>query len=130
MNVEDDTLKCLPTRQNRNGYPRKDNNCGDNSSKFISDDGNLWDTFIPENKHLGSNIIPENRDSFLSYLHITGTKYRIYSSKTYTSTKVTIKKMTESIKSNKILEVTYDKGVFHLLINIKCRMVVVIEPRP
>ena len=36
--------------------------------------------------------------------------------------------MTESIKSDKILEVTYDKGLINLLIKIKCIMVVVLEP--
>ena len=32
--------------------------------------------------------------------------------------------MTENIKSNKILKVTDDKGVIHLIINIECIVVV------
>ena len=96
------TLNFLPIRQNSNVHLRKYNNCGDDSSTFIPDDGNLWDIVIPDNTNISSNSIPETRYSVLYSLHISGTKYRFYSSKTDTNTNFTIIKMTESIKSNTI----------------------------
>ena len=99
IHVEDYTINFSPIRQNINGYTMKYNNCGDYSSKFIPDYGNLWDTVIHENTDISSNRIPEIRNSVLSYLHSAGTKHRIYSSKTYTTKNVTIQKITESIKS-------------------------------
>lgn len=41
------------------------------------------------------------------------------------ATNITIKKMTEMIVSNKILDVTGNKGVTHLLRNFKCTSIVV-----
>ena len=53
-----------------------------------------------------------------------GTKYRIYSDKTETATIITTHKNNEVIESNKILEVTYDKGSIHLLLNTKYTVIV------
>ena len=72
----------------------------------LQDDGYLCYNIIAENTYLSSNNITEIRHSVLSSLHIGGAKYRIYSSKTETDTKITILKMTERIYSNTILEVT------------------------
>ena len=81
-NVQDDTLyikgdtrwgwyiKCRPTRKNRNGYPRKENNCGDYSSMVLVYDENLGDIIISRNTYLSVDIIIEIRDLVLSYLHI------------------------------------------------------------
>ena len=74
IHVEDYTLNFSPIRQNTNGSPSKDTNCGDDSSTSIPDDWQLWDTVIPENTDLSSNKKFEIRDSVLSPLHISGTK--------------------------------------------------------
>ena len=78
VNVEDYTLKLYPIINNNNGSPRKDNNCGDNSSTFPPDDGHLWKNVIPEDTYLSSNNIPESRDSILYSLHIYGKIYIRY----------------------------------------------------
>ena len=77
MNVEDDMINLPPIRQNRNAYPRGENNFGDDSSMVILDERNLCDTVIAENEYLVSNDITESRDSVLSYIHIGGAKCRI-----------------------------------------------------
>ena len=91
---------------------------------FLPDEGHMCDTIIAENKDLRRNKISESIDSVLSSLHIGGSKYRIYSSKTETATNISIYKMNERIESNTIFEVTYDKGEIHLLINIKYTVIV------
>ena len=48
----------------------KDNNCGDDSSAFITYDGHLGDNIISGNTDLRGNSIIENRDFSLFYLHI------------------------------------------------------------
>ena len=58
------------------------NNCGNDCSMVLLDDGNLGDTIITENTDLIRNKIPESRDMVLSYLHIDYYKYRIQSTKT------------------------------------------------
>ena len=47
---------------------------------------------------------------------------------TDTDTNITIHKITKTIESNKMLEVTGDKVVICLLINFKC-IVIVVDPR-
>ena len=121
--VEDDALNLSPIRQNSNSYPSKDNTFVDYFSTFIPYGCHLWDTVIPENIDLSSNKIPEIRSSVLSSIHITGTKYRIYSSKSETATIITIHKMNEIIESNTTLEVTDDEGAIHLRISIKCTVI-------
>ena len=106
----------------------KEKKCGYHYSTIIPDDVNLWYTVISENTDLSSNNITESKDLVLSSLHISGPRYRIYSSKSNTSTNDTINKMTESIKSNTILKVNHNKGVIRLLINIKCGLELVVEP--
>ena len=91
---------------------------------FLPDEGHMCDTIIAENKDLRRNKISESIDSVLSSLHIGGSKYRIYSSKTETATNITIHKMTEMIESNAILEVTDDEGAINLLISLKCTVIV------
>ena len=126
--VEDDALNLSPIRQNSNSYPSKDNTFVDYFSTFIPYGCHLWDTVIPENIDLSSNKIPEIRSSVLSSIHITGTKYRIYSSKSETATIITIHKMNEIIESNTTLEVTHDKGVTCFLMNFKF-IVMMLESR-
>ena len=70
---------------------------------------NISDTIIAGNKYLSCNNILESIDSVLSSLHIGGSTYNIYSRKTETATNFTIQKNTESIESNKLLEVTSDE---------------------
>ena len=90
MQVKDDKLNLSPIRQNRNDYPREYNNCGDDSSRFIPDNGHLCDNIIPDNKYLISSKIPGSRDLVLSFLHICGEKYRIYSIKSENVSNITI----------------------------------------
>ena len=86
------------------------------------------DTVIHENKYLRNKNIPESRDSVIPSLHIDGTKYRIFSIKIDAAKNITIHEMTKSIDSNTILEVTDDKGVIDLIINLKC-IVILVDPR-
>ena len=79
---------------------------------------------------LGSNNIPEIKYLVLSSPHICATKYRICSGKTDTAKNITIHKMTERVKSTIILYLTDDKGVIHLLIDIKCIVIVVYPASP
>ena len=72
-----------------------------------------------------SKNVPESRDLVISYLHMSSEKCRIYSRKTETATNITIKKMTESLDYNTILEVTDDEGEIHLLQNLKYILIVV-----
>ena len=69
------------SEKNRNVYPRKENNFGDDSSMVLLYNEHLGDTIISENTDISENITLENRDLVLSYLHIrihTGNaKYRI-----------------------------------------------------
>ena len=74
---------------------------------------------------LSSKNVPESRDLVISYLHMSSEKCRIYSRKTETATNITIKKMTESLDYNTILEVTDDEGEIHLLQNLKYILIVV-----
>ena len=57
-NVEDDKINFSPIRQNIKYCPRKDNNCGDESSMVILDDGQLRGPVIYENIDIISNKIP------------------------------------------------------------------------
>ena len=71
MHAEDDNILTFsPTRHKINAYPRKENNCGDNSSMVLLDDKHLGDTTISGNTHLRGNIIMERRDLVLSSLYI------------------------------------------------------------
>ena len=108
--------------------PSSDKICGDCYSIVIPDDNNLRDTIIPENTYPSSNNILESRDLVLSSLHIYDVKYSIYSRKTEMATKIMFHKVTESIESMIILEVTDDKGLINLLINFKF-IVIVVDPR-
>ena len=126
MHIEDDTLKLSPIRQKRKP-PREDNNGSDDSSIFLTDDRHLHETAILDNIDLGSNNITEIIDSSLPSYHISGEKYRIYPGKTDTTTNINITKISVRIESTTILEVTDDKGVINLLINIKC-IVIVVDP--
>ena len=77
MHDEDDTLYLLPMRHIRNAYPREENNCGDDSVMFLIDERHMGGTIISKNTDLRSNNVPESRYLVLSYLHISGAKYRI-----------------------------------------------------
>ena len=93
----------------------------------LPEHGNFCDTAIHENTDINSNNITEIRYSVVSSIHIGGEKYRINPRKSYTATKITIRKMTKRIHYNKVLDVTDDKGVTHLLINLKF-IAIVVEP--
>ena len=82
IHVEDDIIKLSPIRQDINAHTREDKNCGDDSSMFILDKGNLYDTVISDNTYLNSNKIMETIYLVLPYIHIGGEKYSIYSNKT------------------------------------------------
>ena len=96
MHVEDDIINLSPIRQKINPYPRKENNCGDDSSMVLLYDGHLSDTIISGDTYLSGNGIVEIRDLVLSSLrsglHNGDAKYRIYSRKTETVTNITIQK--------------------------------------
>ena len=64
---------------------------------FHRDDCHLCDTVIADSIDVISNTIPEIRDPVLSSIHIGGEKYSIYSSKTETSTDITMHKINEII---------------------------------
>ena len=85
-------------------------------------------TIITGNTYIIINIILESRGLVISSLHIGlnngDAKYRIYSSKTENVTNITIHNITESIESNKMLEVTDDEGEIQLLIGLKCTLIV------
>ena len=123
INVEGDIINFFPIRHNRNAYPRKEKNCGDDSIMVIIDDKNLGNTIITGNIDLSRNIIMYSRDLVLSFIHIgihTGDeKYRTKSRKPKTFKNITIKIFTERIESYTILEVTDIEGAINLLINIK-----------
>ena len=103
----------------------EDNNGSDNSSTFLPDNGHLRENFIPDNIDISSNKIPKSIDSVLPSLLIAGKKYRIWLGRTYTTTNITIQKITERIESTTNLEVTDNKGVINSLIKIK-RIVIVV----
>ena len=88
IHVEGNILNLSPIIQNRNAYPRKENNCGDDYSMVLLDDEHLSDTITTGNIDLNGNGILETSNSVLFYIHIglhTGdTKYRIKSRKTET----------------------------------------------
>ena len=69
--------------------------------------------------YFSSNKIMESIYYILSSLNIGGAKYRIYSIKTETATNITIRKITEIIESNKILEVNDYEGEIQLLVHSK-----------
>ena len=79
--VENGILNFSPIRKNRNDYPRKENNFGDDSSMVLLYDEHVGNTIVAGNTDLSGNLILEIRDLVLSYLHIglhTGdSKYRI-----------------------------------------------------
>ena len=54
------------------------NNCGDDSSMFLSGDGHWCDTVIAKHTNLNKNSIPEIKYFRISFLHIVGGKNRIY----------------------------------------------------
>ena len=92
-------------------------NCDDDYSMVLIYDGQQGDTIIDGNTELSGNIIIKIRDLVISYLHIRlhniNAKYKIQPSKTETVTNITFHKITVSIESNKILEVTDDEGEMH-----------------
>ena len=57
LKIEYDILNLSHIRQNRDNYPRGDNNCGDELSMFLIDDGHLCDNIITGNKDIRSNNI-------------------------------------------------------------------------
>ena len=77
INDEYNILNLSLRIQNRNSYPREENNYGDDSITFLIDDGKVCKTDITKKTDLTSNKIPENTYSILSYLHIGDEKYRI-----------------------------------------------------
>ena len=81
INVEYDIINFSPIGQNINSYPKEDNNSGDDSSMVLMCESHVCDTIITDNTDLGSNNIPESMDLVLSFLHISGAKYRMYSRK-------------------------------------------------
>ena len=117
---EDNKLNLSPMRQNRKDYPRKENYLSDDSIMFLPDYSNLCDTINADKTHLSSNKISESIFSVLSSIHIVSAKCRIKLIKTYTATNITIHKITQGIESTTNLEDNDNKGVIHLLINIKC----------
>ena len=70
IHAEDDIINVSSIRKNRIAYPRKENNCDDDSSMVILYEEHLGDTIISGNTDLIINIIMESRDLILSYLHI------------------------------------------------------------
>ena len=93
MHLEDDTPNLSVIRQTINAFLREHNNyCGD-SSKVLPDYGHVCDTVIPYNTDIIMNNSHESRYFFLYSLHNSGTKYRIYSIRTETSTNITIHKI-------------------------------------
>ena len=82
---EYNTLHLSSTAQNRNDYPMKENNCGDDYITFLPDDRHVCDAVISENIYLGSNKFSESIVLVLSFIHIGGEKYMIYSRKTETA---------------------------------------------
>ena len=81
MHVENDIINVSPIRKNRNFYPRKENNCVNDSIMIILYDDHLGDTIISGNIDLSENIMMESRYLVLSSLqiglHTSDTKYRI-----------------------------------------------------
>ena len=70
VNFEDDILNVFPIWKNRNYYPRKEDNCGDEPIIVLIYDDHLGDTIIYGNIDLIGNIILESRGLVLSSLHI------------------------------------------------------------
>ena len=70
VHVEDGILNVSPIIKNRNVYPRKENNCGDDYSMVLLYANHLGDTIIAGNTDLSGNIIMESRDLVLSYINI------------------------------------------------------------
>ena len=68
--VEDDMLNISPIINNRNFYPSKENNFGDDSSMVIIYDKHSGDTIISGNIDLSGNIIVESRVLVLSSIRI------------------------------------------------------------
>ena len=68
MHVEDDIIILSPIINNRNAYPRKENNCGDDYCMILIDDENLGRNIIDGNTDLSGNIILERGYLVLSYL--------------------------------------------------------------
>ena len=64
----------------------------------LPDYGHFCYTAIPENIYLINNNIPNSRYVVLSYPHIDGAKYIIYSSKTENSTKINIHRITKILR--------------------------------
>ena len=57
MHVEDDKINLSPIRQKINPYPRKEDNCGDDSSIVLLYDEHLFETIIAGNIYIIINII-------------------------------------------------------------------------
>ena len=91
IHVEDYILNFSPIRHNRNSYPRKDNNGGDDSS-MVFYMSVTWVTL--------SSLIIQFPAAII--YHVGDSKYRILSSKKYITTNITIHKINENIESNKI----------------------------
>ena len=81
MHVENDIINVSPIIKNRNFYPGKENNCGNDYIMIILYDDHLGDTIISGNIDLSENIMMESRYLVLSSLkiglHTSDTKYRI-----------------------------------------------------
>ena len=81
IHVEDDIIHLSPIRKNRNSYPIKYNNYGDDSSMVLLDENHLGDTIISGNTNLSRSNILEIIDLVLSSPHINmntfDAKYRI-----------------------------------------------------
>ena len=89
----------------------------------------MHETVIPENADIGRNNIYQNQALNPALpLHVLYKRKDLFRQKN-AATNITIQKITERFKSTSILEVTDDKGVIHLLINIKC-IVIVVESSP
>ena len=75
--VEDDKLRFLTLRNNRNGYTRAYNNHSDEYDTVIPDNGWYGYFFVPDNAGFNSNKINSSIQIFLSYIYTGDTKYGI-----------------------------------------------------
>ena len=89
----------------------------------------ITDTFIPGNTGFCSNNNPISTYLVLSSLHISALRIYIYTQAKQilhtTAKNIILNIMTERIVSDTVLEISGDKGLFCLLIDFKCIVIVV-----
>ena len=121
---EDDTLDLFIRIQNSNAYPRELKNWGKNSSLFLPDNRRLCDTFTAENTDLSRN---KPLKEYIQYYHFSAL---IAQNKGYTQAKqklpqiLAFEKWLKELSLIQFWEFTGDEGVTHLLINLKCTVIV------